>query len=186
MPAAGTVFMTRKPLERAAILREFRKQIGYSQDQLATNVKLSTRTIQRAERDGVASDDTWIALGHLFKQPTVFFQQAPIPNYAQKLMEQLRHPECIAKWDPITHENIAPGQGHLARLNRYEADLWQHASGAGWTLVTGDGGGDMIIRRDTDPLLRAEGKRAFDEALVKRFATIGLSGCSEEKAGGQA
>jgi DNA-binding XRE family transcriptional regulator len=173
MPAAGTVFMTRKPLERAAILREFRKQIGYSQDQLATNVKLSTRTIQRAERDGVASDDTWIALGHLFKQPTVFFQQAPIPNYAQKLMEQLRHPECIAKWDPITHENIAPGQGHLARLNRYE-------------VLTGDGGGDMIIRRDTDPLLRAEGKRAFDEALVKRFATIGLSGCSEEKAGGQA
>jgi transcriptional regulator with XRE-family HTH domain len=168
IPDARSVFATRKPVERAWLLRGFRQQRGWSQEQLGNLAGLSQKTIERAEKTGRAGHDTWVALGHVFRRPELF-NKVQFPNFADETKDE------IPLYDPIAHANIEPGCGHRARLNRHQPELLEHAALAGWTIVWGNEVGDLIIRRDLRGLLREEDKLALNEELLKCFEQIGFA-----------
>lgn len=63
-------------------VKALRDQKGYTQAQLAELCDLSARTIQRVERDGIASQETTSALAAVFEiqRTQLFFQDQPNTN----------------------------------------------------------------------------------------------------------
>ncbi|WP_298636457.1 helix-turn-helix transcriptional regulator [uncultured Umboniibacter sp.] len=69
-----------------SLIKSIREERGHTQAELAEICGLSTRTIQRVEREGVASQETTSALASVFEieRTKLFLKSQPITTHSEK------------------------------------------------------------------------------------------------------